>query len=47
MAYAGTTSMYAATLAPMTPGPVVIEVLAMDPAKGNFGVARAQFDVAR
>ena len=47
MAYAGTTSMYAATLAAMTQGPVVIEVLAMDAAKGNFGVARGQFDVGR
>ena len=47
MAYAGTTSMYAATLAPMTRGSVVIEVHAMDAAKGNFGVARGQFDVGR
>lgn len=47
MEYAGTTSMYRGSLEPMSPGPVEIEVLAMDPAKGNFGVGRERFEVAR
>ena len=47
MAYAGTTSTYVGSITPSGPGPVVIEILAMDPAKGNFGVARGQFEVRR
>ena len=45
MRYAGTTSMYTGSLAPMAGGSVVIEVLAMDAERANFGVARARYVV--
>ena len=45
MSYAGTTSTYTGALAPMDLGPVVIEVLAMDAGRANFGAARAHYVV--
>lgn len=45
MRYAGTTSTYTASLAPMAGGSVVIEVLAMDAERANFGLARARYVV--
>ena len=47
MRFAGETSMYAGTLAPIPSGWIEIEVLAMDAAKGNFGLARKLFAVGR
>jgi hypothetical protein len=39
--------MYSGTLAPISPGWVEIEVLAVDAAKGNIGIARELFEVGR
>lgn len=47
MTFAGETSMYSGTLAPIPSGWIEIEVLAMDAAKGNFGLVRELFVVGR
>jgi hypothetical protein len=45
LAYAGETSMHAATIPALDPGDVTIEVLALDEARGNFGLARRTYRV--
>jgi hypothetical protein len=45
LAYAGETSMHSATLQPLEPGEVTIEVLSMDATRGNFGIVRETFTV--
>jgi hypothetical protein len=47
LGYAGETSMHTATIPALRAGEVTIEVLSMDEARGNFGVARETFTVGR
>jgi hypothetical protein len=39
--------MHAATLPALEPGQVTLEVLAIDDARGNFGMARRSYTVGR
>ncbi len=45
LSYAGETSMHGATLPAMDAGEIVLEVLALDEARGNFGLARRSYRV--
>ncbi len=47
LSYAGETSMHSATIPGLDAGDVVLEILAVDEAKGNFGIARRSFVVGR
>jgi hypothetical protein len=47
LSYAGETSMHSATIPPLEPGEVTLEVLAMDEARGNFGMAQQTYTVGR
>ena len=43
--FAGENSMHRATIPAMDAGDVTIEVLSIDAARGNFGLARGNFSV--
>lgn len=45
LSFSGETSIHSAMLPPMDAGEIVIEVLSMDDANGNFGLARRRYTV--
>lgn len=47
LTFAGTRNLYSAMVSVPVPGPIEIEVLAMDPGKANFGRAVRSVDVLR